>query len=107
MESSVPSSCQRRRYAFTVLRGGKSFGKAAHWQPVLNIYISPLTTSRSLTVRLLPPFLAGGMSGPMIEYSSSVRSLGERSLVRSDRARVSVVHMRQLQRIGLPTSNHK
>jgi hypothetical protein len=59
-----------------VLRAGKSFGSAAHWQPVLRMYITPLTTARTSTVRLLPPRLAGGMSGPMNAHSSSVRSLG-------------------------------
>jgi len=59
-----------------VLRGGKSFGNEAHWQPVLRIYISPLTTSRTTTVRLLPPRFAGGINGAMSDHSSSVRSLG-------------------------------
>jgi hypothetical protein len=59
-----------------VLRGGKSFGNDAHWQPVLRIYISPFTTSRSTTVRLLPPRLAGGINGPITDHSSSVTSLG-------------------------------
>ena len=48
----------------------------AHWQPVLRIYIRPLTTSRMSTVRLLPPRLAGGMGGATNAHSSSVRSLG-------------------------------
>jgi hypothetical protein len=60
----------------TVLRGGKSFGSDAHWQPVPRIYISPLTISRTKTVRLLPPRLAGGISGEMIAHSLSVKSLG-------------------------------
>ena len=38
-------------------------GCARHWQPVLRTYISPLTTSRTSTVRLLPPRLARGISG--------------------------------------------
>ena len=37
---------------------------------------TPLTISRSATVRLLPPRLAGGISGPITAHSSSVRSLG-------------------------------
>jgi hypothetical protein len=32
---------------------------------VLNTYIRPLTTSRTLTVRLPPPRFAGGMTGAM------------------------------------------
>jgi hypothetical protein len=30
----------------TVLRGGRSFGIARHWKPVLKMYINPLTISR-------------------------------------------------------------
>ena len=41
MWSNVRSRCQRQKYALTVLRGGKSLGKAAHWHPVLRI---PRTT---------------------------------------------------------------
>jgi hypothetical protein len=59
-----------------MLRGGRSFGIARHWQPVLRMYISPLTTSRTFTVRLLPPRLAGGISGVTCDHSLSVRSLG-------------------------------
>jgi len=66
-----------------VLRGGRSFGSAAHWQPVLSTYINPLMTSRTSTVRLLPPRLAGGITGATKAHSSSVRSLGYRSLLRS------------------------
>ena len=51
-------------------------GIARHWQPVLRIYISPLTTSRTFTVRLLPPRLAGGMIGATCAHSASVKSLG-------------------------------
>jgi hypothetical protein len=51
-------------------------GSAAHWQPVLRMDITPLTTARSSIVRLLPPRFAGGISGPMIAHASSVRSLG-------------------------------
>src|SRR4051812_10048644 len=47
-----------------------------HRHPVLRIYITPLTTERTSTVRLLPPRLAGGMDGPISAHSSSVRSLG-------------------------------
>jgi hypothetical protein len=59
-----------------VLRGGRSFGNAAHWQPVERTYITPSTTARSSIVRLLPPRFARGISDPMIDHSSSVRSLG-------------------------------
>jgi hypothetical protein len=40
------------------------------------MYITPFTTARSSTVRLLPPRFARGISGAMIAHSSSVRSLG-------------------------------
>src|SRR5260370_22861669 len=59
-----------------VLRGGRSFGIARHWQPVLSTYIRPLTSSRTSTVRLLPPRLAGAISGSTNAHSSSVKSLG-------------------------------
>ena len=42
------------------LLGGRSFGIAPHWQPVLRMYIRPLMISRKLTVRFLPPRLASG-----------------------------------------------
>jgi hypothetical protein len=60
---------------FTVLRGGRSFGIARHWQPVLSTYIRPFITSRTSTVRLLPPGLARGISVLARDHSSSVRSL--------------------------------
>src|SRR5271166_5722492 len=58
-----------------VLRAARSLGIARHWQPVLRMYIRPLTTSRRLTVRLLPPGLAGGIKGAISAHSSSARSL--------------------------------
>src|SRR5690348_1825865 len=57
------------------------------------MYISPFTTSRTCTVRLLPPGLPGRMSGSTWLHSSSVKSLGYRSLLRSYRARFSIVHI--------------
>src|SRR5215213_7170456 len=57
------------------------------------MYMTPSTTARTSAVRLLPPRFAGGISGPMSAHSSSVRSLGYRSLPRSYRARFSRVHM--------------
>ena len=38
-----------------MLRGGKSFGIARHWHPVLKTYMIPFITSRTSTWRLLPP----------------------------------------------------
>ena len=58
-----------------MLRAARSFGIARHWQPVPRIYIKPLTTSRRLTKRLLPPGLAGGSMGAISAHSSSVRSV--------------------------------
>src|SRR3712207_6454164 len=57
------------------------------------MYITPSTTARSSIVRLLPPHFAGGIRGAMIAHSSSVRSLGQRSLLRSYFGRFSGVHM--------------
>src|SRR5215204_4028647 len=57
------------------------------------MYISPFTTSRTFTVRLLPPRLPGRMSGSTWLHSASVKSLGYRSLLRSYRARFSIVHI--------------
>src|SRR5215207_4866987 len=54
------------------------------------MYISPFT------VRLLPPRLPGRMSGSTWLHSSSVKSLGYRSLLRSYRARFSIVHIGDL-----------
>src|SRR6476660_7746684 len=60
------------------------------------MYISPFTTSRTFTVRLLPPRLPGRMSGSTWLHSSSVKSLAYRSLLRSYRARFSIVHIGDL-----------
>src|SRR5215212_5750997 len=57
------------------------------------MYMTPSTTARTSTVRLLPPRFAGGIGGAMSAHSSSVRSLGYRSLLRSYRARFSRLHM--------------
>ncbi len=64
-------------------RGHVLGGVWPHWQRVLRIDIRPLTTSRTSTVRLLPPRLGGGINGATSVYSSSVRSLGWRSSLRS------------------------
>src|ERR1035437_870302 len=63
------------------------------------MYMRPFTTSRMTTVRLPPPVLPGGISGSTSPHSSSVRSLGYRNLLRSERARFLLVH------IGDPSSN--
>src|SRR3954447_7205326 len=60
------------------------------------MYISPFTPSRTFTVRLLPPRLPGRMSGSTWLHSSSVKSLGYRSLLRSYRSRFSIVHIGDL-----------
>src|SRR3954463_5190249 len=96
MRSSVPSQLQSSKSSYTVERGGRSLGIARHWQPVLRMYISPFTTSRTFTVRLLPPRLPGRMSGSTWLHSSSVTSLGYRSLLRSYRPRFSIVHIGDL-----------
>src|SRR5215210_599624 len=96
MRSSVPSQLQRSKSSYTVERGGRSLGIARHWQPVLRMYISPFTTSRTFTVRLLPPRLPGRMSGSTWLHSASVKSLGYRSLLRSYRERFSIVHIGDL-----------
>src|SRR3979411_3167549 len=63
------------------------------------MYIRPFTTSRMITVRLPPPVLPGGISGSTSLHSSSVRSLGYRHLLRSQRATCLLVH------IGDPSTN--
>src|SRR5690242_5670580 len=50
----IPSSFQRTRWSWVVLRGGRSFGMSRRWQPVPRMYISPFITSRMFTLRLLP-----------------------------------------------------
>src|SRR5215212_2764525 len=96
MRSRVPSQLQSSKSSYTVERGGRSLGIARHWQPVLRMYISPFTTSRTFTVRLLPPRLPGRMSGSTWLHSASVKSLGYRSLLRSYRERFSIVHIGDL-----------
>src|SRR5215472_905337 len=53
----------------------------------------PFITSRTSTRRLLPPRLAGGIKGSTCAHSSSVRSLGYRNLLRSQRPRFFAVHI--------------
>src|SRR5215831_132185 len=53
----------------------------------------PFITSRTSTWRLLPPRLAGGITGSTCAHSSSVRSLGYRNLLRSSRPRFFAVHI--------------
>jgi len=66
-----------------VLRGTKSLGSARYWQPVLSIYIRPLTISRMTTGRLFSSRLAGGTSDSISADSASVRPLMYRSRLRS------------------------
>src|SRR3974390_1885123 len=67
-----------------------------HWKPEPRIYIRPFTISRTLTVRLLPPGLAGGINGSTSAHSSSVRSWVLRKTLRACRRRVSWVHIGHL-----------
>src|SRR6516162_6034727 len=72
------------------------------------MYMIPFITSRTSTWRLLPPRLAGGISGATCAHSSSVRSLGYRNWLRSYRPRFSVVHMVcPSPESGPPLLNHK
>jgi len=89
------------------LRGGKSFGIARHWHPVLKTYMIPFITSRTSTWRRLPPRLAGRIKAPTSAHSSSVRSLGYRKWLRSYRPRFFVVHIGDPPRIRPPLLNHK
>src|ERR1700716_2613031 len=107
MRSSAPSYLHKSRCPSPVLRGGRSFGIARHWHPVLKIYIIPFITSRSSTWRLLPPRLAGGINGSTSAHSSSVRSLGYRNALRSYRPRFFAVHIGDPPRIRPPLLNHK
>jgi hypothetical protein len=45
-----------------VLRGGKSFGRYRHWQPVRK-YSNPFRASRMSVVRGRPPLRADGING--------------------------------------------
>ncbi len=63
--SGVRSCRPRQKSSFAVLRRGRSRGRAAHWQPVPRICMRPPTTSRTSTVRLLPPRQGGGIRGPI------------------------------------------
>src|SRR3981189_3386300 len=107
MQWSAPSCPHKSRWSCTVLRGGRSFGIARHWHPVLKIYIIPFITSRSSTWRLLPPRLAGGINGSPSAHSSAVRSLGYRNALRSYRLRFFAVHIGDPPRIRPPLLNHK
>src|SRR5206468_8513878 len=67
----------------------------------------PFITSRTSTWRLLPPRLAGGINDSTCVHSSSVRSLGYRSALRSYRLRFFAVHIGDPPRIRPPLLNHK
>src|SRR5713101_7431327 len=67
--------------------------------PVLKTYITPFITSRTSTWRRLPPRLAAGINDSTSAHSSSLRSLGYRNWLRSQRPRFFAVH------IGAPPSN--
>ena len=66
----------------------------------LQSLLRPFTNSRTSTVRLRPPCLAGGISASICAHSSPVRSLGWRSLSRLSLGRFAVVH------IGGPSSKN-
>ncbi len=78
MRPSVPSQSQRRKEPFTVLRFGRSFGRAEHWHSVRRMSVTPYSS----TLRLWPPRLAGAINGAVSEYAVSVGSLGYRSVLR-------------------------
>src|SRR5258707_14743166 len=63
------------------------------------MYIDPFAYEPLVAVGLPPPVLPGGINGSTSLHSSSVRSLGYRTSLRSYRARFLLVH------IGDPSSN--
>src|SRR4051794_10913346 len=76
MRSSVPSLVQTRKYHWTVPHGGKSWGKARHWQPVRATYRSASTISLRSCLAGRPPGLGGGTKRSTWAHSDFVRSLG-------------------------------
>jgi site-specific DNA recombinase len=74
--SRVPSSFQVRKYQYTASQGGKSCGKARHWQPVRSMYKRALTISRRSYLAGRPPDLGAGMKRSICDHSRVVRSLG-------------------------------
>jgi hypothetical protein len=72
----VPSFFQRRKYQYTMAHGGRSWGSARHWQPVLEMYSKALTISRRSYLAGRPPGSGAGMNRQTWAYSAWVRSLG-------------------------------
>src|SRR5258708_40321156 len=68
------------------------------------MYIRPLTTSRTLTVRLLPPRLAGAMSGWTCAHSSSVSRLEAVATAKRDKAAALKLLKRIMKKYGAPRS---
>src|SRR5690348_3280720 len=74
--SSVPSFFQHRKYQYTMVHGGRSWGIARHWQPVRLTYSRPLTISRRSYFAGRPPALGAGMNRETWAHWGLVRSLG-------------------------------
>ena len=74
--SHVPSLLHLRKYLYTVPQGGRSCGIIRQEHPDRRIYRMPFVTSRSSTVRGLPPGLAPGSNRASSFHWSSVKSLG-------------------------------
>ena len=72
----MPSFFQMRKYQYTLSQGGKSCGKARHWQPVRLTYSKALTISRRSYLAGRPPGLGAGMKRWTWAHSDRLRSLG-------------------------------
>jgi hypothetical protein len=58
-----------------VVKGAKSFGSIAHWQPAAAIYWIASHISRIPHLRGRPTLLDAGIKGAINAHSSSVQSL--------------------------------
>ncbi|MDG3007353.1 recombinase family protein [Paludisphaera sp. Pla2] len=75
MRCQVPSSRQRAKWSWTVLRAGRSCGSMSHWQPERLRCRIASTTSRTSTTLGRPSALTG-IKGSKTAHRSSLRSEG-------------------------------
>src|SRR5574341_855869 len=76
IRSQTPARHSLRKKPYTVCQGGKSWGKARHWQPVRNTYRIAFTRSRGLWLGLRARPRLRGNQTRKCRHCSSVRSLG-------------------------------
>jgi hypothetical protein len=70
-----PAVVQAIKMYCTVVKGEKSFGKSAHWHPVVAMYWIASHTDRMQVLRGRPTLLGPGTNSSIKAHSASVQSL--------------------------------